>query len=343
MHSLLRLRKFDLFRKIVDILSLVKRNILLSPLEGEKKFLSELCELRNFREGYKKYKTLDRATKCAIVCVGDKKGKIKMNKNNLQQKQPNNPVAFPETNYSQFTTHHSLKRKSAFTLAEVLITLGIIGVVASLTLPTLIENYKEKVMITRIKKDYSVIMQAFQLAQADFGTPNDNSLLFTNAKSNDDLTVAFAKYIPNAKICLTNSKDAICKNLSYKALLTAYKNKYSPINLPVILLPDGGLLQLTRDTSSKCVDTPVSGVLLDADGNLQYNEDGTVVQWHQIRNICGDIDFDVNGVKEPNKYGYDIFKLTVFPNKIGKGYWDVFGVTSLYSILQGGKLKYNKN
>ena len=50
-HSLLGLRKFDLFRKIVDILSLVKRNILLSPLEGEKKFLSELCELRNFREG----------------------------------------------------------------------------------------------------------------------------------------------------------------------------------------------------------------------------------------------------------------------------------------------------
>ena len=32
-HSLLRLRKFDLFRKIVDILSLVKRNILISPLE----------------------------------------------------------------------------------------------------------------------------------------------------------------------------------------------------------------------------------------------------------------------------------------------------------------------
>ena len=51
-HSLLRLRKFDLFRKIVDILSLVKRNILISPLEGEKKFLSKLCELRNFREGF---------------------------------------------------------------------------------------------------------------------------------------------------------------------------------------------------------------------------------------------------------------------------------------------------
>ena len=64
-----------------------KCNILISPLEGEKKFLGELCELRNFREGYKKYKTLDRATECAMTEVGDKKEKIKMNKNNLQQKQ----------------------------------------------------------------------------------------------------------------------------------------------------------------------------------------------------------------------------------------------------------------
>ena len=48
-QSLLR---FELFRKIDKFLSLNLRNILISPLEGEKKFLSELCELRNFREGY---------------------------------------------------------------------------------------------------------------------------------------------------------------------------------------------------------------------------------------------------------------------------------------------------
>ena len=45
--------------------------------------------------------------------------------------------------HSLFTTHNSLKRP-AFTLAEVLITLGIIGVVAALTLPTLISNYKKQ-------------------------------------------------------------------------------------------------------------------------------------------------------------------------------------------------------
>ena len=48
-HSLLR---FELFRNIKKILDLTKRNCGFSPLEGEKKFLSELYELRNFREGY---------------------------------------------------------------------------------------------------------------------------------------------------------------------------------------------------------------------------------------------------------------------------------------------------
>ena len=50
-HSLLRLRKFDLNKKFFNILSLVKRNILISPLEGEKKILSDVW-LKNFREGY---------------------------------------------------------------------------------------------------------------------------------------------------------------------------------------------------------------------------------------------------------------------------------------------------
>ena len=50
-HSLLRLIEFGLFMNIVDKLSLNLRNILISPFEGEKKFLGELNELRNFREG----------------------------------------------------------------------------------------------------------------------------------------------------------------------------------------------------------------------------------------------------------------------------------------------------
>lgn len=57
-------------------------------------------------------------------------------------------------------------RKGAFTLAEVLITLGIIGVVAALTLPSLIQKYQEQVLENQLKKMYSTISQGIQKAMA---------------------------------------------------------------------------------------------------------------------------------------------------------------------------------
>lgn len=59
--------------------------------------------------------------------------------------------------------------KKAFTLAEVLITLGIIGVVAALTLPTLMANYRKHVVVTKLQKIYSVINQAINMSNAEYG------------------------------------------------------------------------------------------------------------------------------------------------------------------------------
>ena len=182
------------------------RNILISPLEGEKKFLSELCELRNFREGYnlklsrrhsnadlqlhsemvQKNKNKDCGTKSAMTVFGENErscfgrsallcrqgknnyNKLVQHKTELKSFEPSPAFVMltgvrkrllpltkregsdsvisnniSETVFSRFTSHFSLKR-TAFTLAEVLITLGIIGVVASLTLPSLIHDYKIK-------------------------------------------------------------------------------------------------------------------------------------------------------------------------------------------------------
>ena len=58
-----------------------------------------------------------------------------------------------------------LHKKVAFTLAEVLITLGIIGVVAALTIPNVVSNYKKKVVETRLAKLYSVLNQAVELSE----------------------------------------------------------------------------------------------------------------------------------------------------------------------------------
>ena len=61
---------------------------------------------------------------------------------------------------------------SAFTLAEVLITLGVIGVVAALTIPVLSQNLKKQAYVTALRKDMSVLTQGFKLMLADSGTDN---------------------------------------------------------------------------------------------------------------------------------------------------------------------------
>ena len=87
-----------------------------------------------------------------------------------------------DTIFSRFTSNFSLKRtgathvahwdnsrKIAFTLAEVLITLGIIGVVAAMTIPTLMANHRKKVVETKLEKIYSVMNQAINLTNAEYG------------------------------------------------------------------------------------------------------------------------------------------------------------------------------
>lgn len=59
--------------------------------------------------------------------------------------------------------------KKAFTLAEVLITLGIIGVVAAMTIPTLIANTRGAQYRSRLKKAISTISQAAKMSQAQYG------------------------------------------------------------------------------------------------------------------------------------------------------------------------------
>lgn len=59
--------------------------------------------------------------------------------------------------------------KKGFTLAEVLITLGIIGIVAALTIPNLIENYEKYITVVKLKRAYSIISQVVERAIADYG------------------------------------------------------------------------------------------------------------------------------------------------------------------------------
>ena len=68
--------------------------------------------------------------------------------------------------------HYTINNKSAFTLAEVLITLGIIGIVAALTMPSLIQKHQKKVFATRVEHIYSIVSNALLSSVAENGSPS---------------------------------------------------------------------------------------------------------------------------------------------------------------------------
>lgn len=83
-----------------------------------------------------------------------------------------------------------VEKKPAFTLAEVLITLGVIGVVASMTIPTLIKNHKKSVVATKLQYASSVLLQAYNMATIDYGENRE----FFSANDADTALEMFEKY-----------------------------------------------------------------------------------------------------------------------------------------------------
>lgn len=89
-------------------------------------------------------------------------------------------------------------KKNAFTLAEVLITLGIIGVVAALVMPSLMQNYEKKKTVTQLKEVYSVLSQAAKRAEVEHGTIDEWDM---NLTSKQFAQTYFEPYLKVARRC----------------------------------------------------------------------------------------------------------------------------------------------
>ena len=134
----------------------------------------------------------------------------------LQEVAHDNNFNLTETVYSQFTTHHSLK-KAAFTLAEVLITLGIIGVVAAITLPTLIKNYQKQVWVNQLKKEVSVLQNAVRTIIATEGVETLSDTSFSErTKSSQEGYTCYKRHLEklNLKIVGQNKHYDYCAQSS---------------------------------------------------------------------------------------------------------------------------------
>ena len=92
------------------------------------------------------------------------------------------------------------KHRTAFTVAEILITLGIIGVIVAITMPSLITGYQKQQTVTKLKKAYSIIYQALNRNAFDDVVVSDKTS-FSIQDSIDYVDTYLAPYMQIIKNC----------------------------------------------------------------------------------------------------------------------------------------------
>lgn len=192
-------------------------------------------------------------------------------------------------------------RKGAFTLAEVLITLGIIGVVAALTLPSLIQKYQDQVLENQLKKMYSTLSQGVQKAMADDGVSNFSDTELSQACMSPD----------------GGSSNACIQMVKKYFNVVAVKTTRSEYYVGVVQFSENGkLVFLGRDKSKRRFHphwalgrSDYSDRFMLSDGS-EFTFGAEVNQYGSYAHI----DIDTNGERGPNTEGFDTFGLSVGEN-----------------------------
>ena len=194
-------------------------------------------------------------------------------------------------------------KKSAFTLAEVLITLGIIGVVAAMTLPTLIQQHQKQVYVTQLQKAVNTWDNMMRKMQADEGvTELKDTELFSKAVCLDQncewfrpsdsnyvnysvLEEIVVKYLKTAKICKQGECTNEYKNDQTYKIKTA--NTINNINCNAYYFSPAYRLGF-------------------------YSVDGAIYYLGTAGFSALSVIIDVNGDKKPNTIGRDLFTFYLY-------------------------------
>ena len=169
--------------------------------------------------------------------------------------------------------------KRAFTLAEVLVTLGIIGVVSAMTVPTLMQNHQRKSYVTQLHKVYNELSQALLQYQTD-----KNALNLSEAGLNSKAAVGdfFKTYFKVVQDC-------------GNTMTPCFSNEYKKINGSAVAF------QCTANCS-----VLASGAAIGTYAEIEGYGKKSVIA----------IVVDINGAQGPNILGRDAFFMLLFKNGV---------------------------
>lgn len=167
--------------------------------------------------------------------------------------------------------------KKGFTLAETLVTLVIIGVIAGITIPTLLNNSGKEQTLSGLKKVYSTLSNATRLAYIDYGPVEYWQVDEGPEGSKYFLDTYIAPYVNVLKNCGLEYKGN-CE-FKYKYINDPNEHKFGS-DYARLILNDGAIVAMTTHLSTSSKGEPTYKV---------------------------NVKVDINGSKKPNRYGRDIF------------------------------------
>ena len=183
-------------------------------------------------------------------------------------------------------------KQAAFTLAETLIVMGVIGVVAALTIPSLSNSTNDKDVVAKVRKNHTALEDAFgrmigtygefdswgsTLASSDVG-----KRLFSSMKLTKDcgVTTSGTCFATNTNM-LKSDASSLSNNVN--SVATAYK----------VILADGASVAVSVDNTS-CTATVGTSVSQD------------------LKEVCGTVLVDIDGPsKGKAMHGLDLFQFLI--------------------------------
>lgn len=176
--------------------------------------------------------------------------------------------------------------KKAFTTAELLIAMTVIGVIAVLVVPTFIRDYNLKVYSATIKDVYTSIESAIMRACADSGVEEFERTSYVSGNA-EDQKAFITKYFK------AQEKDSFASE--YKSL-SGSSGSYNGRNCPMYTLHNGAAIRMC------CTPLTFSGNMI-AGPNPHYED-------REVKNGFCTFYVDINGKSDPNVGGLDMFTLT---------------------------------
>ena len=195
--------------------------------------------------------------------------------------------------------------KKGFTLAEVLITLGVIGVVAALTLPNLLQNHQKKVFVTQLQRTVNLVSNSATALMGDNNAASlaDSYLVAVTATDDEGNVTGNYKdaqgkfmntYFKVARDCGTDNISA-CIGDTYYSL-----DRSKSFDLKSVLPPSAYCVTINTG-ATVCMES------------MRPDEDG----WHGHASVI----IDVNGPSGPNTNGRDLFQFELYSDgRIGNYY-----------------------